>query len=396
MSNRSVHFYNHYISRLFNTDLHLFEFSVWLQAFAQALISVFIPIILWQLGLSLKEIVVFYLLFNFLDVPLNIVARNLIQKYGARTVVILAIISELVYLVLLYNLSDNWIVIFFLALFLAIYDSFYWVAHLYIFSSAAHKSNLIRNDVSTLKNFRILGALVAPLVGVFIITKADSNTLIFFSTLIMFASLLPLFRMRHLKFVPETKALPLKEFFRSEEEKTNYLFISLAAIRQEAEDVIWPFFIFFTFNSIRNAAFVPVIVALVNLLLIRLVGKLSVKRSVYRLISIGAAGLYLVWISRMFLYQYQFFAIGSVALVTLLATLVEIPLEVSIFRRAHETDHLAAVTYMNMFRMLARGIFYLLLFIFGTYFTGAFYIVMMVLFILAVSAKILKLKHKTT
>jgi hypothetical protein len=393
MSRSTTHFYNQYISKLFNTDLHLFELSVWLQAFAQALISVFVPIILWKLGLTLSNIVVFYILFNFLDVPLNLVAKNLIEQYGARVVVILAIFAELIYFILLYNLNQNWWMIFLLALALATYDAFYWVGHLYIFSTASHKTSLLRNDVSTLKNFRILGGLVAPLVGALILTLRDPNTLIFFSTIVMFGSLIPLFRMRHLKFIPEKKSITFKEFFKTSFEKKNYLFISIAALRQEVEDVIWPFFLFFVFQSLRTVAFVPVLVGLMELLLITKIGKLSRKRNKPLLISFGAAGAVLVWIFRIFFYHHQSLALISVAVISLLAIFIDIPIEINIFQRGHQTDELSAVTYMNLFRMLARGILYLILFFFvvtsGTYFFASFYLIMIVLFILSISVRIL-------
>src|SRR4051812_46445062 len=131
-----------YISKFFRTDLHLFELTVLLHAFAQALVSVFIPIFLYKLGFGLSEIVVFYIIFNFVDVPLNLFAAKLIQKRGARFVVMLGLFSQVIYFIILYNLQHNWTMLFLLAEFIAVFDSFYWVAHLYIFASAAHKSKV--------------------------------------------------------------------------------------------------------------------------------------------------------------------------------------------------------------------------------------------------------------
>ncbi|GAC1414406.1 MAG: hypothetical protein NVSMB66_7500 [Candidatus Doudnabacteria bacterium] len=389
MSSNTVRFYNHYISKLFNTDLHLFELSVWLQAFAQALISVFIPIILYKLGLNITEIVIFYLLFNTFDVPLNLVAKNLIQRYGALRVVVLGICSELVYFILLYNLVNSWWMIVLLAFFLGLYDAFYWVGHLYIFSAAQHRSGQLRNDVSTLKNFRIFGGLIAPLFGAFILSFRGQYTLIFFATIVMCGSLLPLFKMRHLKFISEKPNRSFKEFFKSKFEKKNYLFISLAALRQEVEDVIWPFYLFFIFKSLQTVAFVPVLVGVMELVLISQIGRIARKRNFSRLVSFGAAGAILIWVSRLFFYNNQTFALLSVAVISLLAIFIDVPIEINIFQRSHQTDELSAVTYMNLFRMLARGLLYLTLFIFGTYFTGSFYLVIFLLLILAISVRIL-------
>ncbi len=391
-----THFYSGYISKLFNTDLHLFESGVWLEAFGQALISVFIPILLWDVGLGIREIIIFYIIFNAFDVPLNLVAAKMIQKFGARLTMILATFAQLTYFILLYNLKDSWTMIAALALFMAIYDSFYWVAHLYIFSSAAHKTGMLRNDVSTLKNVRILGMLVAPMIGAAILGAAGPSALIGFSALVMVASLIPLFRMRHLKFIPEKKTASFMKFFEKGSEKANYLFTSLDAVRQEAEDVIWPFFLFFTFKNLQTVAFAPVLMALVELIIITKVGRISYKRSIYKLISMGALGALCIWVARWFFFGNEFFAVASVAVITFLVIMIDVPLEVSIFHRAHETEELAAVTYLNLFRMLARGLLYVGLYIFGTYFWGAFYVVPVLLLILSISARMLKLNNKTT
>lgn len=392
MQRNTEYFYNHYISKLFNTDLHLFELSVWLQAFAQALIAVFIPIILFKLGLAINQIIIFYLLFNAFDVPLNLLARNMIEKYGALRIVIFAICCELTYYILLYNLVNNWWMIAFLALFLALHDAFYWVGHLYIFSTVQHQTTELRKDVSVLENFRILGGLVAPLVGGLILAFKNPYTLIFFTTMVMFSSLIPLFKMRHLKFIPENKSGTFKEFFKNKFEKKNYLFTSLAAVRQEIEYVIWPFYLFFTFKSIETVAFVPFLVGLMELFLITQVGRISRRKNYGKLISFGAIGILLVWVARLIYYHNfhnQTFALASVAVVSLLAIFIDIPLEINIFQRSHQTDELSAVTYLNLFRMLARGCLYLVLLILGTYFAGSFYLIIILLLILAVSARIL-------
>ncbi len=382
-----------YISKFFRTDLHLFELTVLLHAFGQALVSVFIPIFLYKLGFSLSEIAVFYILFNFIDVPLNLVAAKIIQKEGARFVVILGLFSQVAYFIILYNLQHNWTMLLLLAIFIAIFDSFYWVAHLYIFASAAHKSKVIRTDVGFLKAIRLLGGLFAPLIGAWVLGVSDQKTLIFFSTVVIFASLLPLFRMRHLKFVPENSDISPEKFFSSTNEKANYFLSALQAVVEEVETAILPFFIFFTFGNLGSVALVPVLIALAELMLSYWIGQLSLKKNIFKLISLGSFSIAMIWLIRLkFMFSLNYILL-SVFAVALLLILIIVPIEVSIFQRSQVTDELASVTYLNLVHMFARGVLYTILFLCGTYFFGAFYIVVGVLLCMSFCARMLRLKR---
>lgn len=369
-----------------HTDLHLFELSVWLLSFGQALLSVFIPIILWTIGLSIKEIVIFYVIFNFIDVPLNLLAQRIIQKRGALFAVIVSVFVKIASLIVLFTLHVSWADIILLAFLLAVFDSFYWVGHLYIFARAMHKNNYQRNDISRLQIVRIAGVVVAPIVGAYILLAFDEQTLIFFSAIVMCLSLLPLFKMRHMKFEPEIPAMPMHEFFKDGTERVNYFFTSLAAIREEAENVLWPFFIFFIFHDLKVVASIPTIVSVASLILIYLAGKFSYKKNIYKFVSWGALAVALIWVARILFFANQQFVLISVFAISLLTIFIDIPLEISIFNRTEATEPLAAVTYLNLFRMFSRGVFYTMLLIAVSIFSTGFTIVIIAMLLLFVAS----------
>lgn len=384
MNLRLQHIYNFHVSKLFGSDLHLFELSVWLQAFGLALISVFIPIILFQLGLSITEIIVFYVIYHIVDIPLNLVAKRVIESRGARFTVIAATISLVLYFIVLFNLNNNWFLVVLLALLLAIYDAFYWVGHLYIFANSAHKNSHLRADVGMLKAVRILGGLVAPIVGAYILIYMSDQTLIFVSTIIMMASLIPLFRMRHLVFKPELPRSSFMEFFKRPKERINYLLTALSALRMEVGEVLWPFFIFFVYGSLKAVAYIPMLIALSSLMLTFLAEKLSIQRNIYKMVAWGSLVVAIIWSLRLAFYNHEFFAIGSVLIIALMSVLIDVPLEVSIFRRATETNPLAAMTYLNLVRMAIRAALYVALLIIlslkGDIFMAAFWVITALMF----------------
>jgi MFS family permease len=391
---KSFHFYNSHFKKLFHTDLHLFELSVWIQAFAQSLISVFIPIILWKIGLSIKEIILFYIIFNAFDVPLNFLAKKMIMRYGARVVIIWAIFADLLYLIILYNLHNSWLFIGFLALTMAIFDAFYWVAHLYIFVQSAHATQRIRNDVSMLNIVRSIGGLFAPAIGAYILIATDYRGLIFFSTLMMFLSLIPLFKMRHLVFKPEAAPEPAGKFFAHPLEKINFTFQALNAFQSEAEDVIWPFFIFFLFNSIRQAALIPIIISFAGLIVTYITGKYSLKENIYKLVALGALLLGLTWFFRIFFLSNAAFLFVTVFLIGVTRIFSEVPLDVAIFERAKKTDVLNAATYRNAVHMFTRGLLYVCLFFVANFFKGAIYAAIISMFVLGFASFLVSLRER--
>lgn len=379
---RSLEVYSTQINKLMGSDLHLFELSVWIQTFAQSMISVFVPVILYKLGFPIREVFLFYVVFHAIDVPLNIWAKRLIQKYGARKVVMFSIVAQLLYLILLYNLHQSWIQLVFLALFLAIFDAFYWVAHLYIFVKAAHgKNKRLRSDVGALNVIRLIGGFFAPAIGAFILIETNSHTLIFLSTLLMFSSLIPLARMRHLKFFPEEGSTGMREFFKPRAQKILYFFDGLSVIRFEMEGIIWPFYIYLVYENLKTVAFVPILVSVGTLAVTFIAAKMSVRENIYKMIAWGGFGTGIIWALRLMFLGNEFILIGSVLIISLLAILIDVPLEVAVFDRGKHSDILNSVTYLNLIRMFFGGLFFAMLIFFADEFHSSFIIMTVLLFV---------------
>ncbi|MBT4722889.1 MFS transporter, partial [Candidatus Falkowbacteria bacterium] len=111
------------IYRLFHSEFWLFELSVWLHVFSRAMIAIFIPIFLLNLDYSLSEVLLYYIIYNLFDLPLNFFVKWLIERIGARKVIILGTLFSVVFFIILYTLnSGNWTLIVLLALFGALYD----------------------------------------------------------------------------------------------------------------------------------------------------------------------------------------------------------------------------------------------------------------------------------
>jgi hypothetical protein len=357
------------------TNLGLLEISVWMQSFALAMITVFFPIVLWQLGLSIQAIILFYVVFNALDVPLNLVARKAVLAYGARRVMIVAVFFHVIYYLAFLTLRNNIGQIFLLALAFAAADAFYWVTHLYIFAAASHKGASVRDDVSMLRIVRTVGALIAPLLGVFLFIDFGSRELIAISGGVMILSLLPLALMKRFNDKPKQKPESFRDFFKTKSRKIHYGLEMVDAIRMEQEAMLWPFFLFFLYGSLESVALVPVLASLASLVLVYAAGRISKGKNIFRLMGYGSIFIFLILFARIGLYDIPLVALGSVFVLALVSILFEIPLEVGVFKHDAKTDLLSVATYRNGVRMFARGLFYLLMFLAVVIFSVEFFFI---------------------
>ena len=79
--------YHHYgLYRAIHSDFWRLELTIWLQALALSLVSIFIPILMLRYGYSLEAVIIYNLVFYGIDVPLNFLARKVVLAWGARAV----------------------------------------------------------------------------------------------------------------------------------------------------------------------------------------------------------------------------------------------------------------------------------------------------------------------
>lgn len=372
---------NHFLHRVFGSDLRLFELSVWMQSAALSLITVFVPVILYKLGLGIRGVFGFYLLWACFELPISFAARKFIARYGARTAMIVAISAQVLYAVLLFNFRPEWGMVAVMALAVAIYDSFYWIAHLYIFVESEHTTRL-GMDVGMVNIARTVGGLIAPAIGALIYIRLDAHVLIGIAGLMMFASLIPLSRMKGLKFIPEKKPDGFKHFFSQPLERANYFFETISAISDELEDIIWPFFIFFVYLNIRDVAYVAILVAAADIILSYVTAQFTMRVNIYRLIARGALAMCAVWLLRLFAPAGGYLYFGSVFVMSLLAIFVSLPLEVGIFQRGQKISNLNAMTFRSAARMVGRIVLYAVMLLFVHSFEAAFIVGAVMFFML--------------
>lgn len=359
--------------KIIHTDFWLFEYAIWLHAVGRAMIAVFVPILLFRIGFPLRTVIIYYVLFNLLDVPLNFFAEKLVMRIGARKVIIFATLISITYFSILANLSGpNLIVLFALAALDALYDTSYWVAHVYLFLKSSRSEHSAGKQTGILYAIRTLAAAFGPLIGALILLFGSSRGLISASIFFFALSLIPLFRLRHTADHPRHDGMAFREFFDDPIEKRTYLTTFLLSVNAAADGLLWPLFIYTIFGTTESAAYVAIAIS-VGAAAFSYATGLVEEHGRLPIIVIGAILGALTWVLRLAVPS-NIVYFGSVAVMGFFVLLVQIPNDSTLYARAREGASLRAAAYRNAASMTGYLTTFLLLLFLPDTFHSAFVI----------------------
>ena len=312
-------------------------------------------------GYSITMVMVYCAMFFLFDVPLNFLAQRLTVYLGARWVIVLATFSIILYFFLFHYLSNgNFLILITLASLVAIYDSFYWVAHLYLFMESSGKGEEISKNNGIITSIRSFGGMLGPAIGAGLLLFTTESALITVSIVFLTLSIVPLLYLEHTKNKPDSKKVTFKEFFKELPEKKNFLSWFLYSIHLGANEIIWPIFIFTIFGTLKSIALVAIIISISKILLSYISGIVrSSKRE--KIITIGIICTLLIWVLRV-CYTSTIFFYLSILLVGFFTVLIEVPLDSNVFERARlKNQSLSASTFRNAIIMFPQGILFAVL-----------------------------------
>ena len=367
------HFYHgHRARRLSFSDFWMYELSMWLHTLAHSLTSIFIPILMLKSGFPIGYVVAYYILFNLLDVPLNVFARVLVARFGARFVIALATVATIIFFSIFLNLgSPSLQTLVFLALFGALYDALYWVAHIFLFISSNDKIEQTGKSTGILYAVRECALMAGPIIGAALLIFFSQEVLLVATIGLFLLSLVPLAKVDEFPDTPAGARLPLKKFFAQPLGRRAFFSIVLYAVHDSAESVIFPLFIFVTFGTLQSVALVPVVMSLAAMAIALFLGNVRPGRRRFAIAG-GAAMIALMWIMRLSFPGAPVYY-GTIFVVGILVYFVMVPLDSLIFEYGRTVgDPLSASMYRNIAYMSTNVVFYLILAVFVSIFDAAF------------------------
>jgi Major Facilitator Superfamily len=349
-SNR-LHFFKFISNSLNKWHLH----SI-IQSFAQSLISVFIPIFMLKMGISLKEIFLYYIIYTFFYAFTGIFSF-LIPKLGFKVILISRPFFLIIYFIWIYLLEffPNSLYL------LAIYNglcSFYWISFDYLFSLNANIKN-IEFYTGNLFAFPKLVNLMAPFLGGLIITAFSFDVLFIIVGIFLFLSIIPLFYLG--KNFPKT-SFNFKKLF-------NKKFLSFLpgffseGIINALIFVLIPIQIFLIFNKPLDLGLFSTFIGLSGFVAPLLVSYL-LKNKFNKYIKIGALIESILFIPIFFLNtRFHYFLFGFI--IGLVPTIWKLPFFSKVYSFVKKNKSLEFLVVKGFVINLSYGLPFLLMFLFN-------------------------------
>lgn len=188
-----------------NNNQKNFNIYVFLSSFARNLIEVFIPIILYKNGYTIKEVIFYYLIVNIVALIITYPCILISKKLDNKIVLFISIISFVIMQLMLNNVSNNIIYTIFLAALFAMYKEGYWIARRFYNLKIIHKKD-ISFTYSIISIINQLGVIFSAYIGSLLLDFININVLSIIAITLFVISIVPLY---FLKFTHEKNDIKL-------------------------------------------------------------------------------------------------------------------------------------------------------------------------------------------
>lgn len=290
------HFHN--IHRIFKIKSELEEvyLNLVIQAFSIALIGIFIPIYLLELGFTLNMVIIFMILFLLSIAAFSPFAARISSRFGLKHTILFSV-PMLICVFALFVIIPilNPILLLIVAVFYGIRQSMYWVPLHSEFvrnTDKVHESEEVGNMIGLPK----VAAILAPIIGAVVLQHFGFPILFILAIFLLILSVGPLFATGDYKkyFRFDLKSI---EFGLN---KNLYLAHSVEGVFYISEFLMWPIFIYLTFGSLVSVGIAVTMSGLGIAIFTFLIGRISRNVSHRKLLALGAIGYSVTWFSRLF------------------------------------------------------------------------------------------------
>lgn len=169
-----------------------FNIYVFISTFARALIETFIPLLLFKFGYSLKEVVFYFLIYNFIELIISYPMVYLATKKGNKILAIFGFIGFVLTQVMLNKMYMGLSYLLIIATLYAVYRAGYWLSRRYFNLKVIHKKH-ISSTYSIVTIINQLALIFAGYIGSLILDFVGTGILTFIAILLYVISIFPLF-----------------------------------------------------------------------------------------------------------------------------------------------------------------------------------------------------------
>jgi predicted MFS family arabinose efflux permease len=254
------------------SNLKKYNIFTFVTTFAKLLIEVFIPLILYNMNFTIKEIILFLIIKHALCTIFLPITKLVIKKKSTTFLMIISSILFTLSYIYLNFLTKNLFKLLIFTTLLSMYLTFYWVGrHTYALSIIEDKK--ATDNVSLYTIFTILGGLFSTYIGSILIEKTSYLFLSIIVLFLMLISIIPLTKIKSKKETNEIKLITIITSF----PKRNYIFTFLDQLRFVLV-TIFPLYIYLNINkSYKYIGIINIVSGLGSIIYIYILKKLMDK-----------------------------------------------------------------------------------------------------------------------
>lgn len=254
------------------SNLKKYNIFTFVTTFAKLLIEVFIPLILYNMNFTIKEIILFLIIKHALCTIFLPITKLVIKKKSTTFLMIISSILFTLSYIYLNFLTKNLFKLLIFTTLLSMYLTFYWVGrHTYALSIIEDKK--ATDNVSIYTIFTILGGLFSTYIGSILIEKTSYLFLSIIVLFLMLISIIPLTKIKSKKETNEIKLINIIASF----PKRNYIFTFIDQLRFILA-TIFPLYIYLNINkSYEYIGIINIVSGLGSIIYIYILKKLMDK-----------------------------------------------------------------------------------------------------------------------
>lgn len=295
----SLHIRHH--SHQFLKDKEMNELYVFygIFNFALELISIFVPIYLYRLGYSIPWVISHYLITSLVFVAFSYTGARIVSRIGIKHSFLVVAPLFITYFLGLHFIPDFPALFFILPAIRAV--------KMVIFNFSFHLNFITHSDrksrgkaVSVAQASALAGSFMAPFLGGVIVKFANFPTLFITGSIILLASVIPLFLSRECyEKIDFNRKNLFRDIFRRENLPYAASF-SGYAIESWIGFIIWPIFLYFIFSNTESVGAITSIATILTFFIFYYIGKESDKKDKRQLLRIGTVLYFFGWLGRIF------------------------------------------------------------------------------------------------
>lgn len=203
-----------------NKNTKKFDLYVFLSTFARNLIEIFIPLILYKNGYTIKEVIIYYFFANLFSLIISMYCLKFAQKWGYKTLSFVGIVAFAIMQIMLKNISYSMTYLIILSFMFALYRRGYWFPRRYYNLTVIGEKD-ISLSYTIICIINQLGVIIATYIGSILLDFINMDALTVISITLFVISIIPLNSFetkesekgKKTELLKEMKKIPFKDFY---------------------------------------------------------------------------------------------------------------------------------------------------------------------------------------